>query len=244
MLRPTTPSSCEGARPPVFDTLTDRLVRRPSGPCAARAGSPTPTSTPLPARSASRCSRPTSTSPSSRTFIDRVKERARGAEVHQALNPAQQFIKIVNDELIAVIGGETRRLRFAKTPPTVILLAGLQGSGQDHARRQARRSGSSPRGTQPLLVAADLQRPNAVTQLQVVGEQAGVAVFAPEPGNGVGDPVAGRPALDDVRPREACSTSSSSTPPAGSASTPSSCSRPRTSATRSIRTRSCSSSTR
>ena len=123
-----------------------------------------------------------------KTFLDRVKERARGAEVHQALNPAQQFIKIVNDELIAVIGGETRRLRFAKTPPTVILLAGLQGSGKTTL---AGKLGVwlKSQGHQPLLVAADLQRPNAVTQLQVVGERAGVAVFAPEPGNGVGDPV-------------------------------------------------------
>ena len=123
-----------------------------------------------------------------KAFIDQVKERARGAEVHQALNPAQQFIKIVNDELIAVIGGETRRLRFAKTPPTVILLAGLQGAGKTTL---AGKLGLwlKGQGHQPLLVAADLQRPNAVTQLQVVGEQAGVGVFAPEPGNGVGDPV-------------------------------------------------------
>ena len=123
-----------------------------------------------------------------KAFIDQVKERARGAEVHQALNPAQQFIKIVNDELIAVIGGETRRLRFAKTPPTVILLAGLQGSGKTTLAGKLGLWLKS-QGHQPMLVAADLQRPNAVTQLQVVGEQAGVAVFAPEPGNGVGDPV-------------------------------------------------------
>jgi len=123
-----------------------------------------------------------------KTFLDRVKERARGAEVHQALNPAQQLIKIVNEELIAVIGGETRRLRFAKTPPTVILLAGLQGAGKTTLAGKLGLWLKS-QGHQPLLVACDLQRPNAVTQLQVVGERAGVTVFAPEPGNGVGDPV-------------------------------------------------------
>ncbi|HSI93976.1 MAG TPA: signal recognition particle protein [Jiangellaceae bacterium] len=121
-------------------------------------------------------------------FIGAVKERALGAEVSQALNPAQQVIKIVNDELIKILGGETRRLRFAKHPPTVIMLAGLQGSGKTTlAGKLALWLKES--GNQPLLVAADLQRPNAVNQLQVVGEQAGVAVWAPEPGNGVGDPV-------------------------------------------------------
>lgn len=127
--------------------------------------------------------------PAVRDFIARVKERALGAEVHDALNPAQQVISIVNDELIKTLGGETRRLRFAKTPPTVVMLAGLQGAGKTtlagklaHWLRE--------QGHVPLLVAADLQRPNAVQQLQVIGERAGVAVFAPEPGNGVGDPIA------------------------------------------------------
>ncbi|HWE91482.1 MAG TPA: signal recognition particle protein [Pseudonocardiaceae bacterium] len=124
-----------------------------------------------------------------RSFIAGVKERAKGVEVSQALNPAQQVVKIVDDELVKVLGGETRRLAFAKTPPTVIMLAGLQGSGKTTlAGKLARWLGSQ--GHTPLLVAADLQRPNAVTQLQVVGERSGgVPVFAPEPGNGVGDPV-------------------------------------------------------
>jgi len=65
-----------------------------------------------------------------RQFIARVKERAAGAEVSQALNPAQQVIKIVHEELVTILGGETRRMRFAKNPPTVIMLAGLQGSGK------------------------------------------------------------------------------------------------------------------
>ncbi|MBC7291091.1 MAG: signal recognition particle protein, partial [Actinotalea sp.] len=116
-----------------------------------------------------------------RAFTGTVRERALSAEVSGALNPAQQVVKIVNDELISVLGGEQRQLTFAKTPPTVILLAGLQGAGKTtlagklalHLREK---------GHTPLLVAADLQRPNAVTQLQVVGERAGVPVFAPHPG--------------------------------------------------------------
>ena len=122
-------------------------------------------------------------------FVAAVKERARGAELSGALNPAQQVIKIVNDELITILGGETRLLRFAKQPPTVIMLAGLQGSGKTTL---AGKLGLWLRSQNysPLLVAADLQRPNAVNQLQVVGQRAGLHVFAPEPGNGVGDPVA------------------------------------------------------
>jgi signal recognition particle subunit SRP54 len=134
-----------------------------------------------------------------RQFIARVKERAAGEEVSQALNPAQQVIKIVHEELVTILGGETRRLRFAKNPPTVIMLAGLQGSGKTTL---AGKLGLwlKEQGNAPLLVAADLQRPNAVTQLQVVGERAGVPVFAPEPGNGVGDPVAvARQSLDEAR---------------------------------------------
>ena len=123
-----------------------------------------------------------------KAFVGAVKEQARGEEVSRSLNPAQQVIQIVNEELIGVLGGETRRLRLAKQPPTVVMLAGLQGSGKTTL---AGKLGQWLRnqGHTPLLVAADLQRPNAVTQLQVVGRQAGVDVFAPEPGNGVGDPV-------------------------------------------------------
>jgi signal recognition particle subunit SRP54 len=124
-----------------------------------------------------------------RTFIAAIKERAAEAHVSQALNPAQQVIKIVHEELIAILGGETRNVRYAKTPPTVIMLAGLQGSGKTTLAGKLGLWLKS-QGHAPLLVAADLQRPNAVQQLQVVGGQAGVEVFAPEPGNGVGDPVA------------------------------------------------------
>jgi signal recognition particle subunit SRP54 len=123
-----------------------------------------------------------------RAFIKKVKERAAGAEVSKALNPAQQIIKIVNEELVGILGGETRRLRFAKSGPTVIMLAGLQGAGKTTL---AGKLGLwlKGQGHSPLLVACDLQRPNAVNQLSVVADRAGVAVYAPQPGNGVGDPV-------------------------------------------------------
>ncbi|MBS2536575.1 signal recognition particle protein [Catenulispora sp. NF23] len=123
-----------------------------------------------------------------RPFIAAVRTRAESAEVSKALNPAQQIIKIVNEELVGILGGETRRLRFAKNPPTVILLAGLQGAGKTTLAGKLAYWLRSE-GHTPVLVAADLQRPNAVTQLQVVGDRAGVPVYAPEPGNGVGNPV-------------------------------------------------------
>lgn len=123
-----------------------------------------------------------------RAFCARVKERALDVEVSKALNPGQQVVKIVNEELIAILGGDTRRLRFAKTPPTVIMLAGLQGAGKTTLAGKLARY-LKDQGHQPMLVAADLQRPNAVDQLQIVGERADVVVYAPEPGNGVGDPV-------------------------------------------------------
>jgi signal recognition particle subunit SRP54 len=137
--------------------------------------------------------------PVAREFINRVKERASGTEVSAALNPAQQVIKIVHEELVAILGGEARRLRFAKTPPTVIMLAGLQGSGKTTLAAKLA-LWLREQGNTPLLVAADLQRPNAVQQLQVLGERAGVPVFAPEPGNGTGDPVAvARASLGEAR---------------------------------------------
>ncbi|MGO1165458.1 MAG: signal recognition particle protein [Janibacter sp.] len=115
-------------------------------------------------------------------FTRAVRERATGAEVSGALNPAQQVIKIVNEELVGILGGNTRTIQLAKRPPTVIMLAGLQGSGKTTF---AGKLGAwlKEQGHTPILVAADLQRPNAVTQLEVTGERAGVPVFAPERGN-------------------------------------------------------------
>ena len=139
-----------------------------------------------------------------REFVGRVKERARGEEVSQALNPAQQIVKIVNDELVTILGGETRRLRYAKTGPTVIMLAGLQGAGKTTLAAKLA-LWLKEQGKAPLLVAADLQRPNAVNQLQVNGERVGVPVYAPQPGNagGIehgGDPVdVARSAIEEAK---------------------------------------------
>jgi signal recognition particle subunit SRP54 len=131
-----------------------------------------------------------------RAFVHRIKERARGAEVSGALNPAQQVVKIVNEELVGILGGETRQLAFAKTPPTVVMLAGLQGSGKTTLAGKLA-AWLRGKGHTPLLVACDLQRPAAVNQLQVVGERAGVAVFAPHPGAPPSGPESG-PAGDPV----------------------------------------------
>jgi signal recognition particle subunit SRP54 len=123
-----------------------------------------------------------------KAFTGAVRERALGDEVSKALNPAQQVVQIVNEELVTILGGEQHKLNFAKKPPTVIMLAGLQGSGKTTLAGKLSKW-LKDQGHTPLLVAADLQRPNAVNQLQVVGERVGVQVFAPEPGNGVGNPV-------------------------------------------------------
>jgi signal recognition particle subunit SRP54 len=132
-------------------------------------------------------------------FTGRVRERALSDEVNKALNPAQQVVQIVNDELVGILGGQQRRLEFAKKPPTVIMLAGLQGAGKTTLAGKLAKWLVKD-GHTPLLVAADLQRPQAVQQLEVVGGQAGVPVFAPEPGNGVGDPV--KVAKDGVKEAE------------------------------------------
>ncbi|MGV0737605.1 signal recognition particle protein [Mycobacterium syngnathidarum] len=135
-----------------------------------------------------------------REFVARIKDRAKGAEVSAALNPAQQVVKIVNEELIGILGGETRQLNFAKNPPTVIMLAGLQGAGKTTLAGKLAKW-LKGLGHTPLLVACDLQRPGAVNQLQIVAERAGVGAFAPHPGTGpdgevstavggLGDPVA------------------------------------------------------
>ena len=139
-----------------------------------------------------------------RCFIARIKERAKGAEVSGALNPAQQVVKIVNEELVGILGGETRRLQFAKTPPTVIMLAGLQGSGKTTLAGKLAKW-LKDQGHTPLLVACDLQRPGAVSQLQIVGERAGAAVFAPHPGTSIGggDNALGVSAADPVEVAQA-----------------------------------------
>src|SRR5690606_26035108 len=99
-------------------------------------------------------------------FTGKVRERALGDEVSKALNPAQQVVQIVNDELVQILGGDQRRLQFAKNPPTVIMLAGLQGAGKTTLAGKLAKW-LKDQGHTPLLVACDLQRPNAVTQLGV-----------------------------------------------------------------------------
>ena len=100
-----------------------------------------------------------------RQFIARVKERAAGEEVSQALNPAQQVIKIVHEELVTILGGETRRLRFAKNPPTVIMLAGLQGSGKTTLAGKlgalAQGAGQHARCSSPLTCSGRTRLPSS-----------------------------------------------------------------------------------
>ena len=112
-----------------------------------------------------------------RTFTDAVRARCVGLELSQALSPGQQVIKIVNEELVAILGGETLKITYAGRPPTVILLAGLQGSGKTTTSAKLARW-FKQQGRNPLLVGADLQRPAAVQQLRVLGDQAGITVFS------------------------------------------------------------------
>lgn len=132
--------------------------------------------------------------PAVREFIKQIKERALGQEVSEALNPGQQVVKIVQSELEEILGGETRQINLAKNPPTVIMLVGLQGAGKTTLAGKLSKH-LKQEGHTPMLVAADLQRPNAVKQLEVNGERAGVPVFAPHPGvsseneDPTGDPV-------------------------------------------------------
>ena len=124
------------------------------------------------------------------SFIERIRTKSLEAlpTLQSGKNQAQAIFEIVNAELVEILGGSARRVRFAKTAPTVIMLAGLQGAGKTTLAGKLAKF-YADQGNTPLLVASDLQRPNAVNQLQVVGESVGVPVFAPEPGNGIGNPV-------------------------------------------------------
>ena len=106
-----------------------------------------------------------------RTLQDRIRERALGEELSGILNPGQQVVKIVLEELTVVLGGETMRLTYASKPPTVVLLAGLQGSGKTTTAAKLARWFKS-QGRNPLLVGADLARPAAVEQLRFNIERA------------------------------------------------------------------------
>ena len=124
------------------------------------------------------------------TFTATIKELSLGSleQINKSTNPANGIFEIVNSELIKILGGQTRRIRMAKKAPTVIMLVGLQGAGKTSLAGKLALYLKN-QGNTPLLVASDLQRPNAVNQLQQVGASVGIPVFAPEPGNGVGDPV-------------------------------------------------------
>jgi signal recognition particle subunit SRP54 len=118
-----------------------------------------------------------------RDFVARVRERCLGAEVSGSLSPGQQVVKIVDEELTAILGGEPLEIRFASRPPTVVLMAGLQGSGKTTNSAKLARWFKA-QGRNPMLVAADLQRPAAVEQLRTLGGRIDVPVFSQS-----GDPV-------------------------------------------------------
>lgn len=123
-------------------------------------------------------------------FVERIQLEASANldSIKQSTNPSQEIYSIVQRELVRILGGAGRRLKFAKNPPTIIMLAGLQGSGKTTlAGKLANFLKES--GNTPLLVAADLQRPNAVNQLSVIANGIDIPIYAPQPGNGVGDPV-------------------------------------------------------
>jgi len=109
--------------------------------------------------------------------IERVKERAAGAEVAKSLSPSQQVIKIVHDELVATLGGTTGKLTMSSKPPTVVMLTGLQGSGKTTAAGKLARL-LKGQGLQPLLVGADLQRPAAVEQLRVLARRIDIPFYS------------------------------------------------------------------
>ncbi len=110
-------------------------------------------------------------------FVAKVTERAVGTDVLESLTPAQQIIKIVNEELTALMGGSNAKLTMASHPPTVVMMVGLQGAGK--TTNGAKLAGLMKRtqGKRPLLAACDVYRPAAITQLQVVGQQLGIPVF-------------------------------------------------------------------
>ena len=123
-------------------------------------------------------------------FVGKIEVQAKAAltDFQAGANQAQVIFEIVNQALVELLGSQARRVRLAKVAPTVIMLAGLQGAGKTTLAGKLAKY-FADQGDTPILVASDLQRPNAVTQLQVVGQNAGIPVFAPQPGNGVGNPV-------------------------------------------------------
>ncbi|MGH2102269.1 signal recognition particle receptor subunit alpha, partial [Aerococcus urinaeequi] len=112
-----------------------------------------------------------------KNFVKRVNERALNSEVLQSLSPAQQVVKIVNDELTDLMGGEHEDIQFATTPPTVIMMAGLQGAGKTTTVGKLAAFLKKNDHKKPLLVAGDIYRPAAINQLQTIGQQLDLPVF-------------------------------------------------------------------
>ncbi len=129
-----------------------------------------------------------------RDFVGRVRDELIGVDLSQSLTPGQQVVKVVHDEMRRILGGDTLKITYAPRPPTVVLLAGLQGAGKTTTAAKLASWYKRSQGRNPLLVAADLQRPAAVEQLRVLGKQVGVPVFS-EPS----DPVTvARKGLDEA----------------------------------------------
>ena len=114
-----------------------------------------------------------------RAFVDRIRERAVGSEVLDSLTPGQQIVKIVDEELTALLGGEVRKIQYASQPPTVVMLIGLQGSGKTTSSVKLALA-IRREGHRPLLVAADVQRPAAVAQLKKLGDDNTIPVAVPQ----------------------------------------------------------------
>jgi len=149
-------------------------------------------------------------------FMERVNERAVGTQLIKSVRPEQQIVKIVHDELVELMGPGDPSIRYEKSGPTIMMLCGLQGSGKTTTCGKLARL-LAAQGRKPLLVAADLQRPAAVEQLKVIGQQLGVAGLQPErlepgqslPGGGCrGQPPGAR--YDHPRQPPAASTSTTS----------------------------------
>ena len=130
-------------------------------------------------------------------FTERVREKAVGQEILQSLSAAQQVIKVVHDELIALMGGEQEKIARAPKPPTVVMLVGLQGAGKTTAAAKLARHLVLKEHRRPLLVAADIYRPAAIDQLRILGEQINVPVFAP--GSHLAPPDIVRDAMEEAR---------------------------------------------
>ena len=127
-------------------------------------------------------------------FIGKVKEKATGTDILESLSPVQQVVKIVNDELVELLGGETTQIALSQTPPTVIMLCGLQGAGKTTLTGKLA-AYYKKQGRNPLMVACDIYRPAAIKQLQVLGEQISIPVFTLPPTEGKSPPTIARSAV-------------------------------------------------